>query len=88
MDPQQIEKQIRDVLDAENNGWVLSDKLFGPGGLFSQLGPTAEDRIRVGKSPLFNEAQKRIREFQRKQAQVLRREARSIRIGVGHTRRV
>jgi len=88
MDSHQIELQIRDLLDNESNGWILSDKLFGPSGLFSKLGPTLEDRQRVGRSPLFKEAQKRIREFQRKQAQRLRQEAKSGRFGVGQTRRV
>jgi hypothetical protein len=86
MDAQQIENQIRHVLDTESNGWVLSDKLFGPGGLFSQLGPTQEDRLRVGRSPLFKEAQKRIREFQRKKAQLLRQELKVSGFSVGQTK--
>lgn len=83
MNTQQIEKQIRDLLDSETNGWVLSDKLFGPGGLFSLLGPTLEDRKRVGQSPLFKEAQKRIREFRRKKARVLQDELKNTSMGMG-----
>ena len=86
MDAQLIEKQIRELLDNESNGWVLSNKLFGPGGLFSQLGPTLEDRLRVGRSPLFKEAQKRIREFQRKKAHSLRQELKSTGLGVGQSK--
>jgi hypothetical protein len=88
MDAQQIEKQIRDLLDTEKNGWILSDKLFGPDGLFGQLGPTLEDRKRIGQSPLFKEAQKRIREFERKRAQLLRDEMKNMRLGVGQTKQV
>ena len=69
MNPQEIEGQIRDLLRTEDNCWELSDKLFGPDGLFGQLGPSIEDRKRIGSSPLFKEAQKRIRELERERAQ-------------------
>ena len=68
MNPQEIETQIRELLRTENNCWTLSDKLFGPDGLFSQLGPTREDRQRIGRSPIFKEAQKRIRALERERA--------------------
>jgi len=69
MNPQEIEFQIRDLLQTEDNSWILSDKLFWPEGLFGQLGPTVEDRKRIGNSPLFKEAQKRIRVLERERAQ-------------------
>ena len=72
MNTADIEQQIREVLATEHNCWSLSDKLFGPQGLFGKLGPTFEDRLRVGRSPLFKEAQKKLRELQRLQAQVFR----------------
>jgi hypothetical protein len=64
MNPQEIEAQIRDLLKTEYNRWTLSEKLFSPNGLFAQLGPTREDRIRIGSSPLFKEAQNRIRDLE------------------------
>ncbi|MSU80414.1 MAG: hypothetical protein EXS16_20295 [Gemmataceae bacterium] len=82
MDSHEIENQIRDLLATESNCWTLSDKLFGPGGLFSLLGPTIEDRKRVGRSPLFKDAQKRIRELQRQRAQLLRGELKRHSVGV------
>lgn len=86
MEAYEIENQIRGLLATEGNCGTLSDKLFGPGGLFSQLGPTHEERLRVGRSPLFKEAQKRIRELQRQKAQMLRGELKKMRVGVGHAK--
>ena len=41
---EQIEQQIREVLASELAAVVLSDKLFGPGGLFGRLADTEEGR--------------------------------------------
>lgn len=79
----QIENQIRELLVTESNCGVLSDKLFGPNGLFSQLGPTSDDRIRIGRSPLFKDAQKRIRLMERQQAELLRTEIKKMGVTIG-----
>jgi hypothetical protein len=85
MTTQEIEIQIRDLLRTESNCWTLSDKLFGPDGLFGQLGPTLEDRKRVGRSPLFKEAQKRIRALEHEKAQSFRDEIKRIPVKLGRT---
>lgn len=74
MSHQEIEKKIRDLLATEANYWLLSDKLFGPNGLFGKLGATVEERKVVGRSPLFKEAQKRIRDMEYAIAERLQRE--------------
>ncbi|MBM3992636.1 MAG: hypothetical protein FJ303_00540 [Planctomycetes bacterium] len=78
MTSNEIEAQIRYLLATEMNPWTLSDKLFGPTGLFGLLGPTLEERKRVGRSPIFKEAQKRIRELERQQAASFREEVRQL----------
>lgn len=74
MNREEIEKQIRDLLLAETNYWVLSDKLFGPQGLFGKMGDTVAERKIIGRSPLFREAQKRIRDMEYEIAERLQRE--------------
>ena len=64
MKREEIETQIREALATETNCWVLSDKLFGPVGLFGKLGATVEERKLIGQSPLFKEAQRRIRDME------------------------
>ncbi len=70
----EIEKQIREVLATETSYWALSDKLFGPEGLFGKMGANVEERKIIGRSPLFKEAQKRIRDMEYEIAQRLQRE--------------
>jgi hypothetical protein len=74
MNREQIEKQIRDLLDSETSYWTLTDKLFGPDGLFGKMGATVEARKIIGRSPLFREAQKRIRDMEYDIAERLQRE--------------
>jgi fructose 1,6-bisphosphatase len=74
MDRAEIEKQIRDLLATEVGYWKLSDQLFGPDGLFGKLGATIEERKVIGRSPLFKQAQKRIRDMEYEMADRLRRE--------------
>jgi hypothetical protein len=64
MNHQEIENQIRELLATETNYWTLSEKLFGPDGLFGQMGATIEERKIIGRSPLFKEAQTRIRDME------------------------
>lgn len=66
---EQIEQQIREVLASERAAVVLSDKLFGPGGLFGRLADTKEERRAIVLSPLFKEAQRRLTEIQEVEAE-------------------
>jgi hypothetical protein len=68
VDRERIEQQIREALATETSGIVLSNRLFGPGGLFGQLAGTEAERRAVAQSPLFREAQTRLSELQRKEA--------------------
>ena len=70
----EIETQIRELLETESSYWVLSEKLFGPSGLFGQLGVTADERRVIGRTPLFKEAQKRIRDMEYEIAERLQKE--------------
>ncbi|HZY85956.1 MAG TPA: hypothetical protein VFE78_14080 [Gemmataceae bacterium] len=63
-----IEGQIHQVLASETQAIPLSDKLFGPEGLFGRLAGTEEERRAVSLSPLFRQAQQRLTELQRKEA--------------------
>jgi hypothetical protein len=65
---EQIEQQIREVLAAETHAIPLSNKLFSPGGLFSRLASTEEERRAVARSALFKEAMRRLTELQKKES--------------------
>lgn len=65
---EQMEAEIRRLLAAETNAVRLSNALFTPGGLFSQLHSTTAEKKAVIDSPLFDEAQKRLSELQRQEA--------------------
>lgn len=65
---EQIEQQIREILATENRAIPLSNKLFQPDGLFSQLAKTEAERRLVAHSPLFKQAQQRLTELQREEA--------------------
>jgi hypothetical protein len=67
MTPQEVEQEIRNVLATESSAITLSDKLFSPAGLFSLLATTFEERKVLVVSPLFKEAQQRLRELQRQE---------------------
>jgi hypothetical protein len=54
-------------LATETRAIPLSDRLFRPDGLFSQLADTEEDRRIVAQSSLFSRAQRRITELQKKE---------------------
>ena len=62
---EQVEQQIREVLESEEQAVPLSNKLFSPSGLFSRLASTEEERRVLVQSPLFKEAQRRFRTLQR-----------------------
>ena len=63
-----LEDQIREILAAENDAISLSDKLFSPHGLFSQMAKTEAERREIACSPLFKEAQGCLSRLQRKEA--------------------
>jgi hypothetical protein len=65
---ERIEEQILQVLAKETHAIPLSNKLFSPDGLFSQMASTEEERRIVAQRPLFKQAQRRLTELQRKEA--------------------
>src|SRR5262245_46898875 len=65
---ERTEAQIRDVLAGVTGAAELSDKLFGPAGLFNALAPTEPARRAVVKTDLFRQAQARFRELQHAEA--------------------
>jgi hypothetical protein len=70
---ERIEEQIRELLANESRAIFLSDKLFRPEGLFSQLAETEEERRSVVQSPLFKQAQKRLLVLQHQEAAEFKR---------------
>lgn len=74
MSREDIEAEIRTLLATESSYWILTDRLFGPDGLFGKMGATIEERKVIGRSPLFREAQKRIRDMEYEIAERLQRE--------------
>jgi len=67
-DREQVEHQIGEILATETSAIALSDKLFHPDGLFNLLARTEEERRVVARSPLFQQAQRRLTELQRCEA--------------------
>jgi len=73
MNPLDVERQIRELLASETSAIVLSNKLFTPDGLFSFLASTRAEREILVRSPLFKQAQQRVRELQYKEAEEFER---------------
>jgi hypothetical protein len=69
----QTETEIRRLLATETSAIRLSNALFTPGGLFSQLYSTADEKKAVIASPLFQEANRRLSELQLQEAGKLKR---------------
>lgn len=67
-DKQTLEKEIRAVLASESDAIALSNKLFGPSGLFNELAADKTARSDVAQTPLFREAQRRLSELRRREA--------------------
>ena len=67
-DRERLEEQIREVLMTETTAIRLSDRLFSPGGLFSQLANEESERRLLVQSPLFQEAQQRLSLLEQKEA--------------------
>jgi hypothetical protein len=66
-DREQIEQQIREVLETETHAIALTNRLFSPGGLFGRLAETQDERRLVAKSSLFKEALRRLNTLQKQE---------------------
>ena len=64
----EVEAEIRRLLGAESSAIRLSNALFTPGGLFSKLYSTPDEKKAVLNSPLFDEANRRLSELQLQEA--------------------
>jgi hypothetical protein len=69
----EVEAEIRRLLASETSAVRLSNALFTPGGLFSQLHTTPAEKAAVVNSPLFDEANRRLSELQLQEAGRLKR---------------
>jgi hypothetical protein len=69
----QVEAEIRKILTTETSAIRLSNALFTPGGLFSKLFVTPDEKKAVINSPLFDEANRRLSELQLLEAGRLKR---------------
>lgn len=70
---EQTEVEIRQLLTTETSAIRLSNALFTPGGLFSKLYSTPDEKKAVINSPLFDEANRRLSELQLQEAGKLKR---------------
>jgi hypothetical protein len=61
----EVEAEIRRVLETETTAISLSNKLFRPDGLFARLAGTRKERRELTKTQLFREAQQRLSDLQR-----------------------
>jgi hypothetical protein len=73
MNASDVECQIRHLVATETSAIVLSNKLFTPDGLFSLLATTRAEREVLVRTPLFKQAQHRVRELQYQEAEQLER---------------
>jgi hypothetical protein len=70
---QSIEQEIKRILATETSAIAFSEKIFSHEGLFAKLAQTYDERKRLVQSPLYQEAQKRFRELQRREISAFRR---------------
>lgn len=61
-------ERIRQVLATETSAVLFSNMLFSPTGLFNQIAKTEDERRQLAHSPLFRDAQLRLRELQLQEA--------------------
>lgn len=73
-----IETKIRGILKTEANAISLSNKLFAPGGLFSQIAPGKVERRKMVKSQLFRKSLVRLGELQKKELKQFENEIEAI----------
>jgi hypothetical protein len=64
-----IEAKIRELIASECDSITLSNALFAPSGLFSQLASGEDERRALTKTPLFKEAQQRVATLRKMEAQ-------------------
>jgi hypothetical protein len=64
-----LEEKIRELLTNGNDAISLAEQLFSPRGMFAQMAENEAERREVASSPLFKEAQKRLSQLQRKEAE-------------------
>ncbi len=76
----QVEAEIRQLLATETSAVRLSNTLFSPGGLFSRLYSTPDEKKAVINSPLFEEANRRLSELQLQEAGKVRRPEKADRV--------
>ncbi|MBW3597878.1 MAG: hypothetical protein KY475_11460 [Planctomycetes bacterium] len=74
-----VEQQIRYILATGTDAMTLSDQLFSPNGLFNQIATNEAERRQVARSPLFKEAQRRLSDLQRQEADEFARNIRDLR---------
>lgn len=63
-----IREQVLEVLAQESKAGPLSEKLFGPQGLFSQVARTADERQQLLQDPLYRQAMARFMAVQHSEA--------------------
>jgi hypothetical protein len=64
----EVENEIRRLIDTETSAIRFSNALFTPGGLFSKLFSTPDEKKAILDSPLFNQANRRLSELMREEA--------------------
>lgn len=64
-----VESEITELLGAELTATELGRKLFGPKGLFTEIGSTPKRRAALVKRGIYRQAQARITELQRQEAE-------------------
>ena len=70
-DRAEIENEIRELLQSESHTVTLSNRLFAPSGLFSQLASNADERRAITRSLIWRDAQERLRELENRDAAAL-----------------
>jgi hypothetical protein len=79
MTREEVEDQIRALLSSESMAMRLSNKLFTPGGLFSQIAQTPEERREIANSDLWKQAISRLDELHEQESAALAEAAEVIR---------
>jgi hypothetical protein len=60
--------EIRRIISSAGSAHELSAALFTPNGLFTSIATTRDERALLMKTPLFDEAQRKLTELQRQEA--------------------
>lgn len=62
-----MQRSIEEAFASGGNARSISNRLFGPGGLFATLGQTSEQRVAILDSGLYQKAQERLDEIELKE---------------------